>query len=409
MFVRYRRQLTLEGFGAAGQQKLFDGHVVVVGAGGLGSPALLYLAAAGVGRITVIDDDVVELSNLHRQIIHREAAIGQPKVESAQQEMLARNSSISVTAVQSQVTQENAVQLLGDADVVMDGSDNFAARYAVSRACAVLGIPHVWASILGFDAQLSVFWAGHGPVYNDVFPTAPPEGSVPSCAQAGVLGPLVGVAGTAMALEAVKLLSGVGEPLMGKIAYFSGMTGQWEYIPISADPAVAQQLAESEPAREECGQVPTARESAPAHSQSASADSLPSGDADEPASDATDDAMWLDVREPYEYETFHIPGAHNVPLSQLQQSGVDEHVRSELDKHLSGGSDVVVYCAAGVRSMKAIEILAAAGLPTALEDEGDRRGEGADAQDTSVQENNAPGGRLRNYPGGINAWFDAQQ
>ena len=170
---------------------------------------MLYLAACGVGTVTVIDDDTVETSNLHRQVIHTDAAVGETKVSSARREMLARNPGMTVYTVTDRLTADNAVDLLRGADVVLDGADNFAARYDASHGCTVLGIPHVWASILGFDAQLSVFGAtlsdgSAGPVYEDVFPTPPPAGTVPSCSAAGVLGPVVGVVGTAMALEAVK-------------------------------------------------------------------------------------------------------------------------------------------------------------------------------------------------------------
>ena len=228
---RYRRQITLAGFGMDAQQALADAHVAVLGAGGLGSPALLYLAACGVGTVTVIDDDEVETSNLHRQTIHTDAAVGETKVSSARREMLARNPQLTVHTVTERLTADNAADLLRGADVVLDGADNFAARYAASHGCAVLGISHVWASILGFDAQLSVFGAtladgSRGPVYEDVFPTPPPAGTVPSCSAAGVLGPVVGVVGTAMALEAVKVLTGVGQPLAGELGYLDGLSGR---------------------------------------------------------------------------------------------------------------------------------------------------------------------------------------
>lgn len=387
--VRYRRQLTLEGFGMDGQRKLDAGHVVVVGAGGLGAPALLYLAAAGVGHITVIDDDLVELSNLHRQVIHTEESVGQPKVDSAVQQLHARNSSVTVTGVRSRVDQANAVTLLEGADVVLDGSDNFATRYAVSRACAIHGIPHVWGSILGFDAQLSVFWAGHGPIYDDIFPAAPPAGSVPSCAEAGVLGPLVGVIGTAMALEAVKIIGGVGQPLTGTIGYFSGGTGRWEYIPIAGDPRVAQALAESvdetaEPADEN---LPVADQVASVdrvqanvvHGQSDPHPAPAEQDRVHPSPEPGSERVFIDVREPAEFQTFHIPGAHNLPLSQLR-GGVDPAQLAQLRGELQQGREVMVYCAAGVRSAEAVRIFDEAGVAG-----------------------------LHNVPGGISALLDEQE
>ncbi|MGO1949935.1 MAG: ThiF family adenylyltransferase [Mycobacteriaceae bacterium] len=355
--ARYRRQLVLDGFGRAGQEALKDAHVAVIGAGGLGSPALLYLAAVGVGNVTIIDDDEVELSNLHRQVIHVDAAVGVRKAESARREMLARNPEITVQVVEARLDASNAVSVLTGADVVLDGTDNFATRYAASHACAVLGVPHVWGSILGFDAQLSVFGlrgsdGTAGPVYEDVFPTPPPAGSVPSCAVAGVLGPVVGVVGSAMALEAVKIVTRVGEPLSGRIGYYSGLTGMWEYIPVVADPAVAAQVRDAA--------TPTVAEPSDAVPVDAAAPDL-------------EGATLIDVREPDEFAAFHIPGAVNVPLSVLEQ-GVPESVEALDD----ADGQLVVYCAAGVRSLQALDILADAGI-----------------EGTS-------------YPGGINAWLDAQ-
>lgn len=365
--ARFRRQITLAGFGLAGQEKLASSHVAVLGAGGLGSPALLYLAAMGVGEVTVIDDDVVATSNLHRQIIHTDSAVGELKAESARREMLARNPDLVVHVVDTRLTASNAVELLRGADVVLDGTDNFAARYACSHACAVLGIPHVWASILGFDAQLSVF-GGHladgtaGPVYEDVFPTPPAPGSVPSCSAAGVLGPVVGIVGTAMALEAVKVLTGVGTPLAGTIGYFDGLSGRWEYIPVHADPAVAERVrSASTPVDEELAVEP-------------------SDDSDDDVPDLTD-AVLMDVREPDEFETVHIPGAVNIPLSALK-GGVDgefpEEVEYVADRATEEGRPLVVYCGSGVRSLRAVDLLAGVGIAAV------------------------------NYPGGIEAWLERQ-
>lgn len=370
---RYRRQITLDGFGLDAQQALADAHVAVLGAGGLGSPALLYLAACGVGTVTVIDDDAVETSNLHRQIIHTDAAVGESKAASARREMLARNPGMTVHTVAERLTAGNAVDLLRDADVLLDGTDNFGARYAASHGCAVLGIPHVWASILGFDAQLSVFGAtladgSLGPVYEDVFPTPPPAGSVPSCSAAGVLGPVVGVVGTAMALEAVKVVTGVGQPLAGTLGYFDGLSGRWEYIPLTADPAVA--------ARVQDAPTPVAEELAVEES-----DGEDSEDAEDAGIPDLTDAVLMDVREADEFRTMRIPGAVNIPLSVLR-GGVDgefpEEVEHLADRATEEGRPLVVYCGSGVRSLKAIDLLAKAGITAS------------------------------NYPGGINAWLDRQ-
>ncbi|HIW90784.1 MAG TPA: ThiF family adenylyltransferase [Candidatus Corynebacterium avicola] len=364
---RYRRQITLDGFGLDAQQALADAHVAVLGAGGLGSPALVYLAACGVGTVTVIDDDVVETSNLHRQVIHTDASVGESKATSARREMLARNPGMTVHTVADRLTADNAVDLLRGADVLLDGTDNFAARYAASHGSAVLGIPHVWASILGFDAQLSVFGAtladgSAGPVYEDVFPTPPPAGTVPSCSAAGVLGPVVGVVGTAMALEAVKVLTGVGQPLAGELGYFDGLSGRWEYIPLTADPAVA--------ARVQDAPTPVAEELA-----------VEESDGERPDLPDLTDAVLMDVREPDEFHNVHIPGAVNIPLSVLR-GGVDGEFPEEAeylaDRATQEGRPLVVYCGSGVRSLKAIDLLATAGITAS------------------------------NYPGGINAWLERQ-
>ncbi|MDH2455661.1 ThiF family adenylyltransferase [Corynebacterium bovis] len=421
--ARFRRQVTLPGFGVAGQAALARAHVAVVGAGGLGSPALLYLAAAGVGTVTVVDDDTVELSNLHRQVVHRQDAVGEPKVASARATIHTINTDVTVRTVAARLTDDTACDILTGADVVIDGTDNFEARHAVSRACAILGVPHVWGSVLGFDAQMSVFHAGHGPVYEDVFPTPPAPGSVPSCAEAGVLGPLVGVVGTAMALEAVKVVTGVGEPLRGVVAYLTGLTGRWEYIPVVADPAVAASLRGRGTTPPSAAPAPpptataapataTARDADPDPDMDPATDADPDPDPDtdpaadpreNPAADAdmdTDPATagvtdLIDVREPAEYEAFHIPGARNVPVSVLdaaeREGGGPAVVRAAgLDTPEAAPTptqpdtpaptptgSVLVYCLSGSRSARAAAMLTAAGVPG-----------------------------VRDYPGGITAWLD---
>lgn len=321
MSDRYLRQTTL--IGDEAQAKLRAAHVAVIGAGGLGSPALLYLAAAGIGRISLFDDDVVDLSNLHRQVIHTTTRVGEPKVDSAIEALSALNPDTQITPVKERLTWDTALEQLQGADVVLDGTDNFATRHVASHAAARLGIPHIWGSILGFEAQMSVFWAGHGPVYEDLFPAPPPPGSVPSCSQAGVLGPLVGVVGSAMAMEAMKYLTGVGSPLVGRLGYYDSLAGTWEYIPLAPDPAVtARVLAEDPP------QGP------------AEVDQLTAG------------ATLIDVREPHEFATTHLPGAINVPLGAI----LDGYTPPELE---NGG---VLICASGVRSAQAVAALNARGI-----------------------------------------------
>ncbi|AST19511.1 molybdopterin biosynthesis protein MoeB [Corynebacterium glutamicum ATCC 14067] len=332
--ARYRRQIMLGEIGQQKQQSLFDAKVSVIGAGGLGSPALLYLAGAGVGHIHIIDDDLVDLSNLHRQVIHTTAGVGTPKAESAREAMLALNPSVKVTVSVRRLDWSNALSELADSDVILDGSDNFDTRHLASWAAAKLGIPHVWASILGFDAQLSVFHAGHGPIYEDLFPPPPPPGSVPSCSQAGVLGPVVGVMGSAMAMEALKIITGVGTPLIGKLGYYSSLDGTWEYIPVVGSPEVLERVLGS-----------------------AGVSGISGGFGevlDVPRVSALVDGVSLiDVREPSEFSAYSIPGAHNTPLSAIREGAIPPAV--------SAGKEVIVYCAAGVRSAQAIAILESAG------------------------------------------------
>lgn len=385
--ARYRRQLTLAGFGRAGQEALAGAHVAVLGAGGLGSPALLYLAGAGVGRITVIDDDVVDLSNLHRQVIHATARIGEPKADSARAAMLALNPDIEVRAVRERLTPANAAEVLDDAAVLLDGADNFAARHTASWACARAGIPHVWGSILGFEAQMSVFDATRGPVYEDLFPAPPTPGSVPSCAQAGVLGPVVGQVGSAMAMEALKVVTGVGDALCGTLGYLDSLVGRWEYVPLVGDPAVARQVAAGEFLVDGGVGVPTGADAplgvgaCEVHGGAGSA----AGRAGDPSgvpggagagagggagvtggaagerqvrevSEIPEGAVLLDVRDDSEYEAFHMPGAVHVPLPDLL-AGRDPELPEPAED-----APVVVYCAGGVRSAQAVLALAERGF-----------------------------------------------
>lgn len=330
--ARYRRQIMLGEVGQAGQQKLLDARVAVIGAGGLGSPALLYLAGAGVGHVLIIDDDVVDLSNLHRQVIHTTDGVGRPKAESAREAMLALNPSVTVSVAVERLTWSNALSLLEGYDMILDGSDNFETRHIASWAAASLGVPHIWASILGFDAQLTVFHADHGPIYEDLFPTPPPAGSVPSCSQAGVLGPVVGVVGSSMAMEALKLITGVGRPLIGRLGYYSSMDGTWEYIPVVGNPAVVEMVRAKEVV---AGSVSSETLDVPRVA------SVPSG------------VALVDVREPHEFAAYAIPGAVNVPLSTIRSGAVPDAV--------AAGEEVLVYCAAGVRSAQAVAILHEAG------------------------------------------------
>ncbi|AMN69448.1 ThiF family adenylyltransferase [Corynebacterium pseudotuberculosis] len=326
--TRYARQIALNGFGIEGQTALSNAHVVCIGAGGLGSPAALYLAAAGVGKITIIDDDVVDRSNLQRQILHSDADVGRPKVESAAQRLHALNPDCEILTVNDRFVWPNCMDLCSDSDVIIDGSDNFDTRYTASTTAARLGIPHVWGAILGFQAQLSIFDSINGPVYEDVFPHPPMPGDVPNCAEGGVLGPLVGVVGSAMALEAIKVITGIGKPLKGNIGYFDGITGLWEYIPIIAS-ANTRDILQSQTPRH----TPRVSEVTKIDPELYSA--------------------IIDVREPEETRHGVIPGARLVPLSLI------EAAPQETLRLIPHGS--LLYCAAGVRSMRACLILEKAG------------------------------------------------
>jgi adenylyltransferase/sulfurtransferase len=342
---RYQRHLTLPGFGRAAQERLKAGKVLVVGAGGLGCPALLYLAAAGVGRIVVVDSDSVEASNLQRQVLYAEEDVGRPKAEVAAQRLRAQNSFIEVVAVCERLRRENALQLVRASDLVIDGSDNFATRYLVNDACVMTDRPFVYGAIQGFDGQLSVFnWRG-GPTYRCLFPSPPSAEQAPSCAEAGVLGVLPGVVGTWQAGEAIKILSGVGEPLSGKLLLWNALTMNVQTVRLAAD-------QNSRPIRE----LPADSDAAACSSESLEIDSvelrrlLGAGP-----------VQLLDVREDWERQEDAILPSLHVPLGRLEdaaENGLLASLRADLP--------TVVYCAAGVRSLVAASILReSCGLRTA--------------------------------------------
>ena len=234
--TRYARHVLLPDVGRDGQERLAAARVLVVGAGGLGSPALLYLAAAGVGTIGIVDADVVDLTNLHRQVIHSDADIGRPKTESAEAAVHRVNPHVAVERHDLALDSSNALEIIAGYDLVVDGTDNFPTRYLVNDACVMLGKPHVWGSILRFDGQVSVWWAGHGPCYRCVFPEPPPPGSVPSCAEGGVLGVLCAAIGSVQSTEAIKLLLGIGEPLTGRLLVHDALRQSWDTLTVRADP-----------------------------------------------------------------------------------------------------------------------------------------------------------------------------
>ncbi len=364
----YRRQLILPEWGAKAQNAVKESHVAVIGAGGLGSPALLYLAAAGVGTITVIDDDTVEVSNLHRQIIHTFASTGNSKAESAALAMRSLNPTVRINVLKERLTEDNAVASLSGADAVLDGSDNFDTRYITSAACSTLNIPHVWGAILGFDAQMSVFWSGRGPVYEDLYPQAPAPGSVPNCATAGVLGALAGVVGTSMALETLKVLTGVGTPLMGEVGYYSGLEGRWEYIPLHAQsektPAVEIAYSTVEEESSNQSESPLEKDVTKIHNSKSGGEltgenSVAEVDFEQVQQALAEGSMYLlDVRESHEHEAVSIPGSHHWALSEIRSKSEAGQLKGDISGRIGDTSmPVLVYCAGGVRSMEAVHLL----------------------------------------------------
>lgn len=349
---RYARHLTLPGFGAEGQRTLRASRVLVVGAGGLGSPALLYLAGAGVGHITIIDDDVVDESNLQRQVIHRESDIGRPKAESAADAVRRLDSEASVTAIVGRLSVDNAEELFATHDVVLDGADNFATRYLSSDAAELTGTPLVWATILQFAGQLSVFWPGHGPMLRDLYPDIPDPGSVPSCAAGGVLGAMVGQIGSMMVVEAIKVLTGVGKVAVGKLVLIDALEATTRTLSFAADP-------EREPVSDltEIAQMCAASWSEDEEDPAQSVRSIGPNMAHELLARGV---PLIDVREPDEHAEVAIAGSVLVPLGDIRSRGwaaVNE-VLTQADGVATGAEGVLIHCHSGARSQQAIELLA---------------------------------------------------
>jgi adenylyltransferase/sulfurtransferase len=362
--LRYSRHLLIPEVGLDGQRKLKGSSALIIGTGGLGSPVALYLAAAGIGRIGLVDYDVVDSSNLQRQVIHGTSTVGKLKVESAKARMLDLNPNIEVDAYNEPYTSENALRIAKDYDILLDGTDNFPTRYLSNDVAVFLGKPNVYASIYRFDGQVSVFYAKEGPCYRCLFPEPPPPGLVPSCAEGGVLGVLPGTIGTLQATEALKVLLGIGEPLIGKLLLYNALDMSFDFVKLKKNPncrvcgpnADIKELIDYE---EFCG--------------------MPSHDHDEGSAGAGWDITatelasrlkqnhlkLLDVREPHELQISALPGAVNIPLGTLAAR------LSELDS----AEEMVVFCKAGTRSTRALELLVSAGFK-----------------------------KVKNLKGGINAW-----
>ena len=358
--TRFARHVILPGIGDSGQRRLRAARVLVVGAGGLGSPILLYLAAAGVGRLTVVDDDTVDSTNLQRQVVHGVADVGRPKVESAVEALAGLAPDATVVPVMERLTAANILDLVADHDVVVDGADNFPTRYLVGDACTRLGVPHVWGSVFQHDAQVSVWWAGEGPCYRCVFPDPPPPGAVPSCSTGGVLGASVGAVGSVMAEEVVKLLVGAGEPLVGRLLLHDAWRQQWSTIAVAADPDCLVCGDAADPKR------PLGIEQ---DALSVIGSGSPTGDLALPSITATalasrlrereagrDEFVLVDVREPGEREVVIIPGALPIPLAQVR-SGEGDVLADYAD-----GIPVLVHCKSGARSAEAVRLLRERGL-----------------------------------------------
>ena len=348
-YARYSRHLILPEVGLEGQQRLKAARVLCVGTGGLGSPLALYLAAAGVGTLGLVDFDVVDSSNLHRQIIHTTPDVGRSKVQSASEKIAAINPSIEVRQFDTKLTSANALDIIREFDIVADGTDNFATRYLVNDACVLTGKTNVYASIFRFEGQASVFAAERGPCYRCLYPEPPPPGMVPSCAEGGVLGVLPGLLGVIQATEVIKLILGKGEPLIGRLLLVDALCMSFRELKIRKDTecpvcgpnATVKQLIDYEEFCGIRGQEQPAKPAVPEIQPEELKRRL----------DAGEDIFILDVREPHEYKIANI-GGHLIPLSDLTQR-VDE---------LDYDREIVVHCKGGVRSATAVELLRQAGF-----------------------------------------------
>jgi sulfur-carrier protein adenylyltransferase/sulfurtransferase len=355
---RYSRHLIIPDVAMDGQKRLKNAKVLCVGAGGLGSPALMYLAAAGVGTLGIIDFDVVDESNLQRQVIHGQSDIGRSKAESARDSVKEINPLIDVVLHTDRLDSSNAMDVFAPYDLIVDGTDNFATRYLVNDACVLLGKPYVWGSIYRFDGQASVFWAEHGPCYRCLYPEPPPPGMVPSCAEGGVLGVLCASIGSIQVTEAIKVLTGVGDPLVGRLMIYDALEMTYRAVKVRKDPECPL-----------CGKNPTITElidyeefcgAVSDEAQTAAAGSTITATELKEMRDRGDDFLLVDVREPAEWEIVHLPDAVLIPKGELPSR------LSELPQD----KPVVMYCKSGVRSAETLALLKSAGFKDAMHVQG---------------------------------------
>ena len=357
---RYSRHLIIPDVGMAGQKRLKNAKVLCVGAGGLGSPSLMYLAAAGVGTLGIVEFDVVDESNLQRQIIHGQSDIGRPKAESARDSVLEINPYVTVNLHTERLDSSNVMELFSQYDLIVDGTDNFATRYLVNDACVLLGKPYVWGSIYRFDGQASVFWAEHGPCYRCLYPEPPPPGMVPSCAEGGVLGVLCASIGSIQVNEAIKVITGVGQTLLGRLMIYDALEMTYRQVKVRKDPNCAV-----------CGENPTVTElidyeafcgtisdEAAEAARDSTITALQLKDMLDARAAGEDDFILIDVREPNEFEIVSIPGAILIPKGEFLDG-------SALEK-LPQDRRIVLHCKVGGRSAEALAVVKGAGYSDAV-------------------------------------------
>jgi molybdopterin/thiamine biosynthesis adenylyltransferase/rhodanese-related sulfurtransferase len=350
---RYSRHLIIPDVAMDGQKRLKNAKVLCVGAGGLGSPALMYLAAAGVGTLGIIDFDVVDESNLQRQVIHGQSDVGRSKAESARDSVKEINPLVQVNLHQERLDSSNAMRIFADYDLIVDGTDNFATRYLVNDACVLLGKPYVWGSIYRFDGQASVFWAEYGPCYRCLYPEPPPPGMVPSCAEGGVLGVLCASVGSIQVTEAIKVLTGIGDPLVGRLMIYDALEMTYRAVKVRKDPECPL-----------CGKNPTITElidyeafcgTVSDEAQQAAAGSTITASELKEMQDRGEPMLLVDVREPAEWEIVRIPGAVLIPKGDLPGKLAE----------LPQDRPVIAYCKTGIRSAEALALLKNAGFADA--------------------------------------------